>query len=177
MSKQSDTQTSMLVLAFAAAMMALSVSYSVDAGPLETAAHEGIAGAEIEDVQAPFEMPTLAPSAIVINEVPTYRVEEGTVQFFFVGSDTALAHSADAALQEMVNAAQAGQRLQIAGFHRNSESSQRHIALSQNRAAAVRQRLLALGAPANAIQVEAPIPTRLIGSSTQARRVEVSLLY
>lgn len=177
MSRQSDTQTPMLGLAFASAMMALFVSYSVDAEPLAKQSVETAVDVAMEDIQPHFEMPTLAPSAIVINERPTHRIEEGAIQFFFVDTDTALARDADDALLKMVNAAQAGQRLKIVGFHRKSDSSQKYASLSRNRAAAVHQRLLALGAPASSIQLEAPIPTSAIGSSIQARRVEVSLLY
>lgn len=175
MSHFTDAQARVLVLALSAALMALTVSYSVDAEPLREGATSSASASHIPS-SAPFELPTLAPSAIVLNATPAYRIEEGVVKFYFAPSKTDIAPSADQALQEIAASIRNGQRVQISGFHDETGNALQNIALSKKRAEVVQQRLIALGAPAKAIVLKKPAVAVTTQDHAEARRVEVALL-
>ena len=171
MSQITDAQQPLLVLACSAALIALTVSYSVDA--------EALSSSEPTAITAPapvYEMPTLAPSAIVLTGSSVYRMEEGMVKFFFAPSKTDLPISADSALKTIAAEIADGSRVQIAGFHDETGNPQQNVVLSQRRALTIQRRLIALGVPAHAIELKKP--SVAIGSvdHAEARRVEVSFL-
>lgn len=178
MSLAADNQTSMLSLAFSAALIALTVSYTVDAEPLNSATHT--TQLALAPVTAAFEPPTLAPSAIVLDAAPAYRQEEGLLKLYFAPSKTDIPAPADAALENVVTAIRKGYRVQISGFHDATGNPKQNLILSQKRAQAVQKRLIALGAPAKAIEIKKPsLVANASNSATdlaQARRVEVALL-
>jgi len=176
MSQSNDSQTPMLILAFSAALMALSVSYSVDAETLSENTAQAAPGGMTQTTYAAYEPPTLAPSAIVLQGVPAFRVEQGMVKLFFAPSKTDIPLSAESALQDIVAAMQNGQRVQISGFHDETGNAQQNIALSKKRAEVVQKRLISLGAPAQAIALKKPAATASTGNHAEARRVEVTLL-
>ncbi|HEY4665497.1 MAG TPA: OmpA family protein [Comamonas sp.] len=175
MSHFTDAQPPMLFLALSAALMALTVSYSVDAEPLSESASE-TSVASYAPPTMPFEPPTLAPSAIVLGATPAYRMEEGVVKFYFAPSKTDIPLSAERALHEIAASIHNGQRVQISGFHDSTGNAQQNIALSKKRAEVVQQRLIALGAPAKAIEVKKPAVAVTTQDHAEARRVEVALL-
>lgn len=176
MSQSNDSQTPMLILAFSAALMALSVSYSVDAETLSENTAQAAPGGMTQTTYAAYEPPTLAPSAIVLQGVPAFRVEQGMVKLFFAPSKTDIPLSAESPLQDIVAAMQNGQRVQISGFHDETGNAQQNIALSKKRAEVVQKRLISLGAPAQAIALKKPAATASTGNHAEARRVEVTLL-
>ncbi|WP_312567801.1 OmpA family protein [Comamonas sp.] len=176
MSQFNDSQTPMLVLAVSAALMALTVSYSVDAEPLGEQAAQTALVAITHTAHPVYEPPTLAPSAIVLQGMPAFRVEQGMVKLFFAPSKTDIPLSAESALQDIVTATQNGQRVQVSGFHDETGNAQQNIALSKKRAEVVQKRLIALGAPAQAIALKKPSATASTGNHAEARRVEVALL-
>ena len=110
-----DVQPPLLTLVFSAALIALTVSYSVDAEPLNRPA--AVTLPAVVPQFAAYEPPTLAASAIVLNKVSAYRVEQGLVKFFFAPGRTELVYGADDALKDIVVSVQNGQRIQISGFH------------------------------------------------------------
>lgn len=165
----------MLVLALSAAFIALTVSYSVDAEPLSP--HSAAAAmATMQPLPESMELPSLAPSAIVLQGESAYRLEQGRAKFYFAPSKTELTPIAEDALKDIVTAIQKGQRAQIAGFHDETGNAQQNMALSKQRAEAVRKRLIALGAPAKSIEMLKPAVGSTTGSHSEARRVEVALL-
>ena len=176
MSQSTDAHQPLLVLACSAALIALTVSYSVDAEALNapSSVSRNFSAAMVGAQN--FEVPTLAPSAIVLTGSSVYRVEEGMVKFFFAPSKTDLPISAESALQNIVEAIADGRRVKISGFHDETGNPQQNIVLSQRRALTIQRRLIALGAPASAIEMKKP--TVAIGSTdhAEARRVEVALL-
>lgn len=176
MSQSNDSQTTMLVLAFSAALMALTVSYSVDAEPLSEKKAQAAMVAMAQTSYPAYEAPTLAPSAIVLQGVPAFRIEQGMVKLFFAPSRTDIPLSAENALQDIVAAMQNGQRVEISGFHDETGNAQQNIALSKKRAEVVQKRLIGLGAPAQAIALKKPAATASTGNHAEARRVEVALL-
>lgn len=173
MSQFTDAQPSMLFLAMCAALMALTVSYSVDAVPLDAKnAPKSAAPGAI----APFELPTLAPSAIVLSGTPTFRKEEGIVKLFFAPSKTELPLNTEAVLQEIADAIQTGHRVQVSGFHDATGNAQQNMILSKKRAEVVQKKLIAMGAPASAIQIKKPALAVTTIDHAEARRVEVAFL-
>lgn len=178
MSQFSDAQPPMLPLVFSAALIALAVAYSVDAEALASKPTEaGYSLQALASTVPPYEPPTLAPSAIVLNAVPAYRTEQGMVKFFFAPSKTDVAPSAHSALQDIVTAVKAGQRVQISGFHDSTGNAQINTELAKKRAQAVHKQLVDLGAPASAIDLKKPaLAMDAIHNHAEARRVEVVLI-
>lgn len=169
-----DVQSPLLVLAFSAALIALMVSYTVDAEPL---------GAQISRTQtrtplaqnATFEPPTLAPSAIVLTGVPSYRLEPEMLQIFFAPSSTEIPLGAENALQEIVTAIESQPaRVRITGFHDTTGNPQQNIVLAKQRAEKVQKRLIALGVAATAIEVKKPGIAIAGIDHSEARRVEIT---
>ena len=169
----SRTQSSMLLFAFFAALVALMVSYSVDAEPLseQTAPTSLVAAAPSS---LPFELPTLAPSAIVLDSQRPFHQGEGVVKLFFAPSKTDIAPSAEPTLLHIAQSLQEGRRVQIAGFHDETGNPQHNIILSKKRAEVVQKRLIALGAPATAIELRKPAMADTNTDHALARRVEIA---
>ena len=164
------THPPLLTLVFSAAVMALTVSYAVEASSSDAASVEQGPG------KAPYEPPTLAASAVVLNKVAAYRVDQGVVKFFFASGKSQLVQGADQALQDIVAAVQTGRRVQISGFHDATGDAASNAELAKQRALAVQKKLLELGVPASSILLQKPAVTVILGSYAEARRVEVTLI-
>jgi outer membrane protein OmpA-like peptidoglycan-associated protein len=164
------THPPLLTLVFSAAVMALTVSYAVEASSSDASSVEQGPG------KAPYEPPTLAASAVVLNKVAAYRVDQGVVKFFFASGKSQLVQGADQALQDIVAAVQTGRRVQISGFHDATGDAPSNAELAKQRALAVQKKLLELGVPAASILLQKPAVTVILGSYAEARRVEVTLI-
>ena len=175
MSLTTDAHPPLLTLVFSAALIALTVSYSVDAEPLSSNAGQPAAGTVIPSMNA-YEPPTLAPSAIVVNKVSAYRVDQGQVKFFFAPGRTELVQGAEVALKDIVAAVQGGQRVQISGFHDETGDPLHNTELAKKRAQVVQKRLRDLGAAEEAIVLKKPEVAVILGSYAEAWRVEVTLI-
>lgn len=175
----SDVQPPLLPLACSAALIALMVAYSVDAEALDSNASQSTSSQLKPGAMfaSPYEPPTLAPSAIVLNAVPAYRSEQGMVKFFFAPSKTDVPANTEGALQDILTAVKAGQRVQISGFHDTTGNPKINTELARKRAQAVQQKLMDLGAPAAAIDLKKPaIAADASTNHAEARRVEVILI-
>lgn len=170
MHQHSDSHPSLLGLAGFAALMALTVSYSIDAEALDSRQAPPV------PVYAPFEPPTLAPSAIVLSAAPAYRLKADQVQIFFAANRAVLPPGAEGAFKPLVQAWQQGQRLHIAGFHDSSGHPRRNAMLAKERAQSVQKRLLELGVAADAIVLQKTAVAQATDEPAQARRVEVQWL-
>jgi outer membrane protein OmpA-like peptidoglycan-associated protein len=82
---------------------------------------------------------------------------------------------ASAALAPHVKAAKEGRRIAISGFHDASGDAAANEELAKQRAFAVRDLLVAAGAPADRIELRKPALTTGDGDPREARRVEVTL--
>ena len=102
MSQSNDSQTPMLILAFSAALMALSVSYSVDAETLSENTAQAAPGGMTQTTYAAYEPPTLAPSAIVLQGVPKAPVQVS--QYLVVQKELELVGSASCNHRDMEEA-------------------------------------------------------------------------
>lgn len=178
MSQFSDAQPPMLPLVFSAALIALTVAYSVDAEALSSKATEsGYTVTALASAVPPYEPPTLAPSAIVLNATSAFRKEQGMVKFFFPPSKTDVAPSAQSALQDIAISITAGQRVQIFGYHDSTGNAKINAELAKKRAQSVHQQLIDFGVPASAIDLQKPtLAIDAIHNHAEARRVEVVLI-
>ncbi len=141
---------------------------------LSTTAEAASVGGSYGALPAPCS--TLAASAVVLNKVAAYRVDQGVVKFFFASGKSQLVQGADQALQDIVAAVQTGRRVQISGFHDATGDAPSNAELAKQRALAVQKKLLELGVPASSILLQKPAVTVILGSYAEARRVEVTLI-
>lgn len=82
---------------------------------------------------------------------------------------------ASAALAPLVKGAKEGRRIAVSGFHDASGDAAVNEELAKQRAFAVRDLLVAAGAPAERIELRKPALTTGDGDPREARRVEVTL--
>ena len=82
---------------------------------------------------------------------------------------------ASAALAPHVTGAKQGRRIAISGYHDASGDAAANEELAKQRAFAVRDLLVAAGAPAERIELRKPALTTGDGDPREARRVEVTL--
>ena len=171
----------LLPLAAFAAAIAMLVAFSVEAdasndGP--SAAISSSTGTFQQAALTPhaYEPPALAPSAVVQEGTPAYRVEQNKVKFFFAASRAELRQSADQGLQAIAETWREGQKIQIAGFHDQTGNPQQNAVLAKKRALEVQKRLADLGVPVSAMQLNKPAVAQDTQDLAEARRVEVSLL-
>ena len=171
-----EAPTSMFVLVLSAALIALTVSYSVDAEPLDVRSGRAETMLSIAPTAAVWEPPTFAPSAIVLDALPPYQWDDGTLKLYYGPGKTELPLSAERALEDMVHSIQQGQRVMVAGFHDKTGNPHQNTMLSKRRAQAVQKRLMDLGIPAKAIELSKPSVALDTNDHAQARRVEIKLI-
>ena len=120
-----------------------------------------------------------APPALMQQEaIPdgaSVRVVNGTVIFYFATASADLATGANEALAAVVQGIGAGKKAVISGFHDSTGDPTKNEELAKQRALTVQQVLLALGVPADRVELRKPEVTAGTGSNAQARRVEVKL--
>ena len=102
------------------------------------------------------------------------RVANGMVTFYFASGKAELAAGANEALAEVVNGVAQGKKAVVSGFHDKTGSAEINAELSKQRAFAVRDALVALGASEANIELKKPEQMLVTsGSAAEARRVEV----
>jgi outer membrane protein OmpA-like peptidoglycan-associated protein len=102
-------------------------------------------------------------------------VENGVVKFYFASGKSDLAKGANEALAEVVKGVKAGQKAVISGFHDSTGNLASNQELAKKRAISVRDTLIALGVPADSIELKKPENAKGTGDNAEARRVEVVL--
>ena len=107
-------------------------------------------------------------------DVPSIRVENGVVKFYFATGSAALANGAAEALGDVVKGVAAGRKAVISGFTDVTGDPAKNEELAKQRAFAVRDQLKALGVAEDKIDLQKPGSIEA-GAGAQARRVEVSL--
>ena len=108
-------------------------------------------------------------------DVPSIRVENGVVKFYFPTGSAALANGAAEALGDVVKGVAAGRKAVISGFTDVTGDPAKNEELAKQRAFAVRDALAALGIGEDKMDLKKPEVTTATGSNAEARRVEVSL--
>ena len=108
-------------------------------------------------------------------DVPSIRVENGVVKFYFPTGSAALANGAAEALGDVVKGVAAGRKAVISGFTDVTGDPAKNEELAKQRAFAVRDALAALGIGEDKVDLRKPEAITATGSNAEARRVEVTL--
>ena len=108
-------------------------------------------------------------------DVPSIRVENGVVKFYFATGSAALANGAAEALGDVVKGVAAGRKAVISGFTDVTGDPAKNDELAKQRAFAVRDALAALGIGEDKVDLRKPEAITATGSNAEARRVEVTL--
>ena len=108
-------------------------------------------------------------------DVPSIRVENGVVKFYFATGSATLANGAAEALGDVVKGVAAGRKAVISGFTDVTGDPAKNEELAKQRAFAVRDALAALGIGEDKVDLRKPEAITATGSNAEARRVEVTL--
>ena len=131
--------------------------------------------ADASAMVAPAVLTTTAGAVSVTADEAKVVVENGVVKFYFASGKADLATGANEALAEVVKGVKAGQKAVVSGFHDNTGNLAANQELAKQRAISVRDTLVALGVPADSIELKKPENAEGTGDNAQARRVEVVL--
>ena len=102
-------------------------------------------------------------------------VDNGVVKFYFASGKADIAKGSNEALADVVKGVKAGQKAVISGYHDSTGNLAQNQELAKKRAFSVRDALVALGVPADQIELKKPEQSAGSGSNADARRVEVVL--
>lgn len=116
------------------------------------------------------------PVAMVAVDEARVEVADGMVKFYFASGKAELASGAQEALAVLAQAAAAGKKLGVSGFHDATGDAAANEELAKQRALAVQAALLAAGVAEAAIELRKPELLVGSGDNAQARRVEVVVL-
>ena len=131
--------------------------------------------ADASAMVAPAVLTTTAGAVSVAADEAKVVVENGVVKFYFASGKADLATGANEALAEVAKGVKAGQKAVVSGFHDNTGNLAANQELAKQRAISVRDTLVALGVPADSIELKKPENAEGTGDNAQARRVEVVL--
>ena len=131
--------------------------------------------ADASAMVAPAVLTTTAGAVSVAADEAKVVVENGVVKFYFASGKADLATGANEALAEVVKGVKAGQKAVVSGFHDNTGNLAANQELAKQRAISVRDTLVALGVPADSIELKKPENAKGTGDNAEARRVEVVL--
>ncbi len=137
-------------------------------------------------IARPAAAPVSAPAAEVVapagtldiagNDVARVVVDGSVVKFYFASGRADLTPDAGPALADVVRAMKDGdRRVVVSGFHDATSDAAANAELAKQRAQAVRDALVAAGAPEDRIELRKPELTQGDGNAPEARRVEVTL--
>ena len=122
---------------------------------------------------APAQAAATAPAATT--DLPSVKVENGVVKFYFATAKADVASGAAAALAEVVKGVAEGKKAVVSGFTDASGDPARNEELAKQRALAVRDALKAAGVAEDKVELLKPEQITASGDAAQARRVEVKL--
>ncbi len=102
-------------------------------------------------------------------------VDNGVVKFYFASGKADIAKGSNEALADVVKGVKAGQKAVISGYHDSTGNLAQNQELAKKRAFSVRDALIALGVPAEQVELKKPEQSQGSGNNAEARRVEVVL--
>lgn len=102
-------------------------------------------------------------------------IENGVVKFYFASGKADLASGALDALGDAIDAAKAGKRLVLSGFHDATGNAEMNAALAKKRAMSVRDALVGAGVSESSLELKKPEEATGSGNDAEARRVEVMI--
>jgi outer membrane protein OmpA-like peptidoglycan-associated protein len=145
-----------------------------------TAVASGAVAAPDAPVVAVAE-PTPVSAPVVLAALPTENdssvlIENGVVKMYFASGQFELASGALVALGDAIDAAKAGKRLEVSGFHDAMGDPAMNAELARKRAMSVRNALVGAGVPESALDLKKPEQTGNSANPDEARRVEVTIV-
>lgn len=118
---------------------------------------------------------TVVETAVVADGA-SIKIEKGVVTFYFATGKADLATGAKEALADIMAAVASGKRASVSGYHDATGDAALNAELSKQRALAVRDAMMAMGASETVIELRKPEQTQASGTNAEARRVEVLIL-
>jgi outer membrane protein OmpA-like peptidoglycan-associated protein len=180
MSSQDDDQEGRVVAAvlIAAVLLAVGLAVGVAVSKARDARLKGADGGATAVSMAPHDTgaePAAAPvaAAAAVGDDASVVVENGVVKFYFASGKADLASGALDALGDAIEAAKAGKRLVLSGFHDATGDPAMNAELAKQRALAVRNALMGAGVAESSMELKKPEETTGSGNDAEARRVEV----
>ena len=168
-----------VVWAILIGVILLAISLAVGMGLYRTSKAAGGADGAVSTsaaVGAPVGAAPGSPAEMTnAADVPSIRVENGVVKFYFATGSAALANGAADALGDVVKGVAAGRKAVISGFTDVTGDAAKNEELAKQRAFAVRDALAALGIGEDKVDLRKPEAITATGSNAEARRVEVTL--
>lgn len=132
-----------------------------------------VVGLGIHKAKGPAAKPATAATAVVDESQARVVVDNGVVKFYFESGNADLAAGAAEALVDAMQAAGAGKKLVLSGFHDATGNPEQNAELAKLRAMAVRDVLLAVGVVEAQIELKKPEQLTGTGPNAEARRVDV----
>lgn len=176
-----DNDQDIRVVAFVlitAVLLAVGLALGVGIHKARGGAPKAAAPAAVVEA-APAAAPAVeaAPAAAApVGDDASVVVDNGVVKFYFASGKADLAPGALEALGDAVNAAKAGKKLVISGFHDATGDPAKNAELAKQRAFAVRDALKGAGVDETALELKKPEESAGgTGSNAEARRVEVMI--
>ncbi|MGN1056042.1 MAG: hypothetical protein ACI4QS_04910 [Comamonas sp.] len=166
MAKQQASHSAMFTLAGLSLVVIGAISGMADAEDLRASA----------SAAPSFELPALAPSAIVLNSQATYRVENERVKFYFVPGKADIAPGVNQALQDFVDGMDAHERLEVTAYFEDNLDSSTPALLAQQRLKAVVGKFQSMGMDAAQIATQTVALSEAHRIQGKNRRVEVNII-
>jgi outer membrane protein OmpA-like peptidoglycan-associated protein len=178
MSSQDDDQEGRVVAAvlIAAVLLAVGLAIGVAVNKARDARLKGTGAAPavaMTEQAAGADAAAAAPAAAAMSDDASVVVENGVVKFYFASGKADLASGALDALGDAIEAAKAGKRLVLSGFHDSTGDPAMNAELAKQRAFAVRDALMGAGVAETSMELKKPEETTGSGNNAEARRVEV----
>jgi K(+)-stimulated pyrophosphate-energized sodium pump len=115
-----------------------------------------------------------APVVVVEGETFSVVAEGEKVVFLFPTGKSEVGPSADPLLAAVISGVQAGKKAIVSGYVDATGNAAQNAEIAKARAEAVRDKLVALGVPADRVELQKPADIQA-GAGPMARRVEVTL--
>jgi len=147
-------------------------SAAVVAAPVTAADVAALAPAADVATATPAETAAVAAPSM---DDASVVIENGVVKFYFASGKADLASGALGALGDAIDAAKAGKRLVISGFHDATGNAEMNAALAKKRAMSVRDALVGAGVTESSLELKKPEESTGSGNDAEARRVEVMI--
>jgi outer membrane protein OmpA-like peptidoglycan-associated protein len=176
MSSQDDDQEGRVVAAvlIAAVLLAVGLAIGVAVNKARDARLKGTGAAPaVAMTEQATGAAAAAPAAAAMSDDASVVVENGVVKFYFASGKADLASGALDALGDAIEAAKAGKRLVLSGFHDSTGDPAMNAELAKQRAFAVRDALMGAGVAETSMELKKPEETTGSGNNAEARRVEV----
>mgnify|MGYP000417408745 CR=1 FL=1 len=120
------------------------------------------------EASAPVAASAVAAPLELKDDESKVVVDNGVVKFYFASGKSDLAKGGNEALAEVVKGVKAGRKAVISGYHDSTGNLAQNQELAKKRAFSVRDALVALGVPAEQIELKKPEQSAGSGDNAEA---------